>query len=557
VVGSGAAGGMAAYALTQRGVRVVLLEAGRHYDAVREAPMFNLPSQAPLHGAATPDKEQGYYNATVNGGWEIPGEPYSVAEGSEFRWWRARMLGGRTNHWGRMALRFGPYDFKGKSRDGLGADWPISYADLAPWYDRVESLIGVFGSAEGFENAPDSPPGILHDPPRMRAYETWMKLVMGRQHGIPVVPAHMAILTRPHGDRPPCLYATDCQRGCSIRANFQSPTVLLPPALATGRLSIRTHAMVHEVTLDSKGRANGVRYIDTLTGACHSLSARSVVLGASTCESARILLNSTSSAFPNGLANTSGMVGRNLLDTPTVSVAAQVSQLEGLPPFNDEGVSLYHVYSPWWEQARQARGELPFARGYHLEFWGGRRLPEFEDMTDIAELSGSYGAALHNDMRRLYGSVVYLSARGEMLPNPGSRCELDPTRRDRWGIPVLRFHWHWGQEELAQMQHGRQVLLEVFRSMGARLLSEPDPSVAKEIHPGGATVHEAGACRMGADRREAVLDSFNRAWDVPNLLVTDAGAFASNPHKNPTLTILALAWRAADQLADSLGRGDA
>ena len=556
VVGSGAGGGMAAYVLTRAGVRVLMLEAGRNYDAVREAPMFKLPADAPLRGAATPDKQEGYFDASVNSGWQLPGEPYTVAPGSRFSWWRSRMLGGRTNHWGRMSLRFGPYDFNGRSRDGLGADWPISYDDLAPYYDRTESLIGVFGSAEGIENSPDSPAGLLHQPPKSRAFEAWTQLVMRRKHGIPVVPAHMAILTRQHGDRPSCLYATDCQRGCSIRANFQSTTVLIPPALATGKLTLKTNAMAYEVVTGRQGLASGVRYLDTRTGARHFARARAVVLAASTGESARILLNSRSAAFPQGLGNSGGQVGRNLTDTPSYSVTAQVPQLENLPPFHDEGVTLYHVYTPWWLSQDQAAGRLDFARGYHIEFWGGRRLPEFEDMTQIAALSGRYGRGLHQDMRRLYGSVVSLSARGEMLPSSDSYCELDPVAKDQWGLAVLRFHWKWGAEETAQLRHAKRTLTAVFQSMRANIMTDLDKPMEQSMRAGGSTVHEAGACRMSADPRTGVLDHFGRSWDARNLYVTDAGAFASNPHKNPTLTILALAWRSADHLTDALRRRD-
>jgi choline dehydrogenase-like flavoprotein len=556
VVGSGAGGGMAAYALARAGVRVLMLETGRHYDAVREAPMFKLPSEAPLRGAATPDKQGGYYDATVNGGWQIPGEPYVVADGSRFMWWRARMLGGRTNHWGRMSLRFGPDDFRGFSRDGLGVDWPLSYEELAPYYDQVEGLIGVFGAASGIENSPDSPPGLLHVPPKPRAFEAWMKLFMGRRHGIPVVPAHMAILTRQHGDRPACMYATDCQRGCSIRANFQSPTVLLPPAMATGKMTLRTNAMVYEVMVDRRGLAAGVRYLDARNGVRHEVRARAVVLAASTCESARILLNSQSVAFPNGLGNAGGQVGRNLTDTPAYSVSAQIPQLEDLPPFNDEGVTLYHVYTPWWLHREQAAGKLGFARGYHIEYWGGRRMPEFEDMVQIAELSGQYGRGLRRDMRRLYGSIVSMSARGEMLPNAGSYCELDPRVKDKWDVPVLRFHWAWGPEEMAQMQHAQTTLGAVFESMGARLLTDVRRPIAQSMRSGGSVVHEAGACRMGKNPQDSVLDRFGRCWGTRNLYVLDAGAFSGSPHKNPTLTILALAWRGADHLADALRRRD-
>jgi choline dehydrogenase-like flavoprotein len=547
---------MAAWALTQAGAKVLMLEAGRDYDPVAETPMFNLPAEAPLFGESTPDKPEGYYDATVGGGWDVPGEPFTVAPGSRLRWWRARMLGGRTNHWGRLSLRFGPYDFKGRSRDGLGADWPISYEDLAPWYDKVEGLIGVFGAAEGIENSPDSPAGLLQPPPAMRGYEHYLSGTLKRSHAVSVVPAHMAILTQPLGDRSACVYASDCQRGCSLTANFQSPTVLISPARATGLLELRTNAHVFEVTTNAKGRADGVLYIDKATGRPQRASARAVVLGASTFETARILLNSTSAAFPHGLANGSGQVGRNLTDTIKVGMTAQVPALESLPPWNDEGVSLYHVYAPWWDYPSQHKGRLDFTRGYHLEFWGGRLQPGVRDMADLARRSGKWGAALHSDMARLYGSVVYMSASGEMLPNADTYCELDPDVKDRWGLPVLRFHWRHGVHDLATATHQRRMLTEAFEAMDAKPDVAPETPIGEVIRAGGSVNHEAGSARMGDDPAQSVLNANSRAWDVSNLYVVDAAAFASNPDKNPTLTILALAWRAADHLASALKRGD-
>ncbi len=220
VVGSGAAGGMSAYMLTRAGMKVLMLEAGRDYDPFTETPMFQLPFQAPLRAAPTPDRPRGYYDATVDGGYELPDEPYTAAEGSQFRWWRARMLGGRTNHWGRFSLRFGPYDFKPYSRDGLGFDWPISYQDVAPWYEKVERLIGIAGANAGVENVPDSPPGVLLPPFPLRASEYYVKRGF-ESLGISVATARLAILTRPYHERPACLNATPCSRGCAIGANFQ------------------------------------------------------------------------------------------------------------------------------------------------------------------------------------------------------------------------------------------------------------------------------------------------------------------------------------------------
>src|SRR3954466_12983676 len=335
IVGSGAAGGQSAYVLAMAGAKVLMLEAGIKYDPLSETAMFNPPRQAPLRGAGTPDKPFGFYDATVDGGWTVPKEPYMVRrsrrgngwyEGTDmslattdqnFMWWRARMLGGRTNHWGRIALRMGAYDFKPRNRDGLGIDWPYEYKDLAPYYDRVEALIGVYGTNEGLENTPNSSPGILLPPPKPRAYELLIKKACAGLK-IPVIPSHLAILSQAldrdkvprmlHPDNPsaakiladamqarlPCFWATSCGRGCAIKANYQSTTVHLPPALATGNLDIVTNAMVREVTVGKDGKATGVHYVDKKTGQDLAANAHVVVLAASGCESARTLLNSTS-----------------------------------------------------------------------------------------------------------------------------------------------------------------------------------------------------------------------------------------------------------------------
>jgi choline dehydrogenase-like flavoprotein len=555
IVGSGAAGGIAAYVLTQRGLKVLLLEAGRHYDPVAETPMFQVESEAPLNGAPTPDKQDGFYSATVDGGFQVPGEPYTSAEGSQVGWWRARMLGGRTNHWGRTTLRYGPYDFRTRSRNGIGMDWPISYEDVAPYYDRVEKLIGVFGAAEGIENSPDSPSGILMPPPPPRPYERWVQLALQKHFGIRTVANHAAILTEPLNGRPACIYATSCDRGCAIRANFQTPTVLLPPALATGRLEVRARAMVHQVILNARGRASGVEYIDTLTRARHFARARSVVLAASSCETARILLNSKSTSFPDGLANASGQVGRNLTNTSTAFVTGDIPVLQDLGPFNDDGATVCHAYVPWWGHKEQAAGRLNFSTEYHIQLIGGRSMPLVQDFTDLPSEAGKplYGEPLRARLRKSFGSRVTLLAVGGMIPNDDSRCEIDPTVKDHWGIPVLRFRWKWGGQELAQMRHATAALSDMVSAMGGVPLSSPaggTDAATRSV----ALMHEAGTARMGATANDSVLNSWGYAWDVRNLYVTDGASFTGHADKNPTHTIMALAWRASDHLADSLLR---
>ena len=580
VVGSGAGGGMAAYLLAINGLKVLVLEAGRNYDPVRETPMFQLPKDAPLRGAGTSHKPFGFYDATVDGGWQVPGEPYTTAPGNEFMWWRSRMLGGRTNHWGRISLRMGEYDFKPKTRDGLGIDWPIEYKDLAPYYDKTEMLVGIYGGDEDLENTPRSSKGVLQPPPAPRGWELLVKKHCGPL-GIPVIPIHKAILTarqdaatlpaRLHPgnrlaqrvlaesmrSRQACFWATPCGRGCSIKANFQSTTVLLPPALATGNCDVICDAMVYEVTTGANGKASGVRYVDRLTRTHHQVQGRVVVLAASACETARILLNSRSTAFPNGMANGSGLVGKYLMDTVGAGIQGQIPALENVPPHNEEGADGEHVYMPWWLYQDQAAGKLDFARGYHIEFGGGRRMPGpgiFGGLESFTE--GAYGARFKEAARRYYGSFLFFDGRGEMIPNEDSYCELDPNTVDQWGIPVLRFHWKWSDHETRQAAHMVKTFAGIIEAMGGKVVGTLRSDGAQVIARGGQIIHEVGTTQMGSDPRTSVLNASCQSWEVKNLFVADGAPFVSNADKNPTLSIMALAWRTMDHLMAEMKRGN-
>ncbi len=540
---------MAAYELTRQGQRVLMLEAGRDYDPVKETPMFQTSSQAPLRGAPTPDKPFGFYDATVDGGWTVPGEPYSVAEGSEFLWWRARMLGGRTNHWGRFSLRFSHHDFKAASRDGHGADWPMEYDDLAPWYDAAEKIIGVVGNNPGIPDVPDSAPGVLQPPPKPQVPELLLSAA-AKKLGIPTVPMRRAVLSRPIDERQACFYATPCGRGCSIGAAFQTTTSLLPLAMKTGRLKIVTDAMVRSVEVDDKGRAESVTFIERKSRQPVSVAARVVVLAASACESARILLNSRSDKQPNGVANSSGQVGRNLLDSTGANLHGHVPALENRPRYNEDGNTSNHLFIPWWLHDEQARGELDFPRGYHFELGGGFGTPT----ANVAGANSGYGLALKQRIKQHYGATIGLALRGEMLPNAQSYMEIDHQVKDKWGIPVPKFHWRWTDRELNQVRHGLNVGKQIIEAMGGTV-ANPNQAPEEAIKKGGQIIHEVGTTRMGTDRKQSVTNEWGQTWDCDNLFVMDGGVFASNPHKNCTLTIMTLAMRNANHLAHSLRRG--
>jgi choline dehydrogenase-like flavoprotein len=586
IVGSGAGGGQTAYTLTMEGLKVLILEAGRAFDVQSEVAMLQLPSQAPLRGEKTPDKQYGFHDCSINSGWDIPGEPYTNASkepADQFRWWRQRMMGGRTNHWGRITLRNGPYDFKPRTRFDLGFDWPIGYDDIAPYYDKVEMLIGVFGTNEGLENSPNSSPGVLQPAPKLRVGELYAQK-HGKKVGAHVASIHRAVLTKPQDadtlpaklhpgnakaqsiladsmrTRSPCFWATDCHRGCAIRANYDSQTVHLRPALATGNLDILPNAMAREVTLDKQGTATGITFINKTNGSEGHAKGRAVVLAASSQESVRLLLNSKSNAFPQGLANSSGKVGKYVTDSVSSSLSAYIPAFEGMPIHNEDGAGGPHAYVPWTLHAQNSKGELGFPGGYHLEFTSGRQMPSLTTLNGIESKLGHegvlFGAKLKEEARRYYGCQLGFGAQGTMLPNDGSFCELDPELKDQWGIPVLRFHWKWTDFELNQVKHQQQRIRELLEAMGGKVAAKADSDPAKLIRRGGEVIHEVGGAIMGADRESSVTNQWSQTWDVKNLFMADGAPFASTADKNPTLTIMALAWRMADHLMDEMKKGN-
>jgi len=544
IVGSGAGGGMAAKVLCEAGADVVMLEAGAMWDTEKDSKMSAWAYDSPRRGASTTARPFGEFDGCI-GGWEIEGEPYTQAPGTTFDWFRARMLGGRTNHWGRISLRFGPDDFKRRSLDGLGDDWPIGYDDLKPYFDKLDRLVGIFGSAE---NLPNEPNGIFLPPPRPRCYELLIKQACDRL-GVTCIPSRLSILTRPLNGRAACHYCGQCGRGCATHSNFSSPSVLLPPALATGRLRIIANAMAREVTTDERGLATGVSYINRTDRRDYAVRARIVVLAPSACESARMLLNSKSSRFPNGLANSSGVVGRYLTDSTGLSVSGYIPKMANGVAHNEDGVGGMHLYMPWWLDNKK----LDFPRGYHIELGGGRRsAPSFGVMGGIQSFNGNggYGKPLKDDYRKYYGSTVSFSGRGEMVPNDDTYCDLDPRVVDTYGIPVLRFHFKFTDHEYLQAKHMQETFRQIIQELGGTPLSPmPSRESGYGLEAGGRIIHEVGTTRMGADPRTSVVNQFCQAHEVKNLFIADGGPFVSNADKNVTWTLLALSMRTAEYIA--------
>ena len=555
VVGSGGGGGMAAYRLTQLGVKVCLVEQGPMQEP-HQVPMFQRDSDAPLRAIGTPDKNWGYFDNGVCGT-TIAGQPYTSKDGLKdsrgFSWYRAQVLGGRTNHYARHSPRMGPYDFIQGDLDGLSPNWPVTYDEMAPYYDATEAVVGISGENTGMYHHPGTPADILQPPIAPRAYELLI-MAAARASGVPAFQRHNAILTRDLGERMACFYATPCMRGCSIGAAFSSSTSLIPLADKTGKLTIVTRAKVCTVETDESGKATGVTFVDTLTGRDGAIRARAVVLAASACATAQILLTS---GGDDGLANSSGQVGRNLTDTPGLRVMGQFPALENRPRYDEFGANMDHIYMPWWGYEAQKAGKMDFPRGYHIEVGQGMRdAPEMWSVETYANQNGNdYGTKIRDEMRRYWGSFVYLDGRGEMVANDRSYCELDPEMKNQWGYPVLRFSWEWGDTELDQIRHMQETFSTIIERAGGRVVSGLG-NAAEEINPGGGMVHEVGTTRMGTDPDTTVCNPYGQTWDVPNLYVMDGGVMPTNPHKNPTLHIMALAYRNSEVLAGRLRNGE-
>ena len=551
IVGSGITGGWAAKELTEKGLKVLVLEAGRtiipEQDYVEHVPLWELKyrrwdDRAERQRTQFVQRECDYdcdefsHKFFVN---DLE-NPYTVAPGKPFTWIRGRQVGGKSITWGRQTYRWSDLDFEANVRENIAVDWPIRYADLAPWYDYVEEFAGISGQPEGLPQLPDSK---FLPPMEMTCVELDFRAALAKYYGDRICTiGRCAILTQTHKGRAACHYCGECQRGCITQSYFSSLNSTLPAALKTGRLTIRPYSVVHSFAFDSQSRRiSSVLVIDAQTKAAMEFKARLVFLCASTLESTRILLNSATAEFPDGLANSSGELGHNLMDHHMGSGASGIMPgHENKVPFGNRPNG---IYIPRFRNVSTKQKE--FVRGYGYQGGADR-----EDWTRGLSAPG-FGADFKSSLRKPGPWRMGMGGFGECLPAHRNFVEIDKERVDAWGIPTLKISCEWGENERAMSRDIALQAAEMLAASGAREIS-----VYQSITPPGRGIHEMGTARMGRDPKTSVLNANNQAHDVRNLFVSDGACMTSSSCVNPSLTYMALTARACDYAVSKMKKGE-
>jgi choline dehydrogenase-like flavoprotein len=535
VVGSGASGGMAAWNLTQKGINVLLLDAGEQFE--RSKFWTHVRPWEWRERVANGEKPLSFFLDTKE-------QPYLTPSDRPFELIRVWGHGGKTNAWGRVSLRYSDLDFKGPARDGWEIPWPIEYKDVAPYYDQVEQLIGVYGGTDDSDALPGSK--FLLPPPAPRCGERLLTRAFSKV-GIPIVPSRRANMTRSVRGFPACHYCGACGLGCDTASFFCSADHLLPFAMKTGKLELRSNAVVARILVDDGGLANGVQYFDRKSGKEERVYGKVIVMGASAVDTTRILLNSKSDAHPNGIGNGADVIGRYLCEQIRVHVRGFLPQLYGQQPQNDRGISGEHIYMP---RFNHRLSNLGYLRGFQMQFWNSGAVPA--NLNQIAATLPGFGAGLKREIKRHYPAWIELHPFGETLPYAHNRITVDPSKPDRYGVPMLHIDYRLGENELKMASHIYDTLEEVGKAAGIEWVHFK----RGELDSNGSAIHEHGCCRMGEDPKRSALNKWNQMHEVKNVFVVDGSAFTSASEKNPTLTILALSWRATDYLADEMKRGN-
>ena len=528
VIGSGAAGGFAAKILTEAGADVVLLEAGTK-GRLEDLYIHDWPYELPKRSIGL-NKQASLYPDNIGRDVDYQGDRIGVD--------RIRTLGGRTFHWNAATLRFSAADFRERSLHGFEEDWPLTYEELTPFYDYVEYEMHVFGNRDGLPQLPDG--NFVAPPPRFRCAEALAQKRLAPL-GIRVIPARKAVLLKGRKGRGACHYCGHCMDVCDVRAVWSSDITVIPEALATGKLTLRTNALAREILVNRDGQARGVSFVDRLTGRTDEIAARIVVLGCATIESARLLLNSKSEKFPNGLANNNDVVGRYLGGHVAGGGYGYIKDLLKQDTWAGDGMT-DHAYIP---RFNHLRGKPDYVGGFGMQL----NFASYRSPHHAKDVPG-FGTSYKQRVRDLQPALFHAGAFGKVEHRPENRVTIHPTKTDKWGIPTPVIQFHWSENDRRLFAAMRESVLEIFEAIGMEM------TLTNGLVLGGFASHEVGTVRMGKDKRTSVLNAFNQAHEVKNLFVVDGSSFTTFPEKNPTLTIAALAVRAARYIIEQKKKGE-
>ncbi len=524
VIGSGPAGGVLSKELAEAGAKVALVEAGRKMTA-EDYHFHAWPYELPKRRKPTP-----FYPPEV-----VQAIRYENCDNVFMD--RIRAVGGRSIHWNAVCLRFAERDFRERSLAGIEEDWPLTYQELAPFYSYVEKMIGVTGTREGLKIVPD---GVYLPPLNFRCSEAIVKQACARM-GIRMIPARKALLTVPFDNRPPCHYCNHCMEGCDVGAIFTVPNSMIPKAQKTGNFTLLPNRLARELLVDREGKVRAVSVVDTGSRKEEEIRAKIFAVCCASIESARLLLNSRSRQHPNGLANSSDLVGRYLTGHVNSETLGYLEKLVGTRPVNTDGAT-DHSYIPRFNLDRKKRD---YVGGYHYQMQYSSFMVPYH-----AKYLKGFGEPFKNQVRFLQPGFFVMGGWGKVIARPENRVTVDPNHPDAYGIPIPVIHFRFGENDRALFKEMKEKEEEILRHAGVRFMVTPDPE------PAGFASHETGTARMGNDPRTSVLNKFCQAHEAKNLFVVDGSCFTTFPEKNPTLTIMALAVRAARYISSGIRKGN-